>query len=201
MSGPGRSLSRLRSGKAKKSDREKNVKGGMRRHPPRAVLPRSSGADASRSALVGLVDRCMWRVSLRMVEAVSLSGDADGPCEGARPAGCEVPCGVEHDVQASRTYAANFLELPLLRCGVGRFLVVKQLDVPDTDELFSMGAEVVCGVLQCQGFQSFHDGFVFHGREPRQVMQVGNAVPPIFGLVTAQTPARVLAGVRKKPVQ
>jgi DNA (cytosine-5)-methyltransferase 1 len=56
-------------------------------------------------------------------------------------------------------------------------------------------------VREAARIQSFHDGFVFHGSELQQLKQVGNAVPPLVGLVVAQTTARLLAGVRKKPVQ
>lgn len=55
-------------------------------------------------------------------------------------------------------------------------------------------------VREAARIQSFHDGFVFHGSELQQLKQVGNAVPPLVGLVVAQTAARLLAGVRKKPM-
>ena len=56
-------------------------------------------------------------------------------------------------------------------------------------------------VREAARIQSFHDGFVFHGSELQQLKQVGNAVPPLVGLVVAQTAARLLAAVWKKPMQ
>ena len=56
-------------------------------------------------------------------------------------------------------------------------------------------------VREAARIQSFHDGFVFHGSELQQLKQVGNAVPPLVGLVVAQIAARLLASVRKKPMK
>lgn len=56
-------------------------------------------------------------------------------------------------------------------------------------------------VREAARIQSFHDGFVFHGSELQQLKQVGNAVPPLVGLAVAQTAARLLASVQKKPTR
>ena len=48
-------------------------------------------------------------------------------------------------------------------------------------------------VREAARLQSFHDGFVFHGSEYQQLKQVGNAVPPLVGLVVANTVRALLS--------
>lgn len=86
------------------------------------------------------------------VTAVSLFSGAGGFCEGARLAGWKIACAVEADVQACRTYAANFPSVPLHSGDIARFLADGEASLPGAGCLAGGRIDVVYGGPPCQGY-------------------------------------------------